>query len=369
MAGAVDFGYDAPVSAAERVPVRDIFFELPGQRFMCPRCQRVQAGGGQCPEDGGELIHDRTGQTLVDRYLYRRPLGRGAMGLVWEAEQLGLHRKVAIKLTPFLDEEANYRFTRGASIMSVMSHPHIATVHDFGDAPGPAGLELFAVMERLEGAPLSRFIAKGPLAPKKVVSALSQALMALDHVHRRGYVHRDIKPANLFVTALEDDPFFIKLLDFGIARQIDRVPDKVAESDESSPAAPVTSNVKRHLRVTQPMRILGTPEYMAPEQILGQPIDHRVDLYAVGVMAFSLLTGKLPLTGPHRHATYAAHLRSPPPRLAELVSGAEGAVLDLWDGWIHTALAKEPSARFPTASAMRQALLSLAVPESLEVIV
>ena len=332
--------------------MRDIFSEIPGQRFLCPRCHQIQPRGGQCADDGTEVIHDRTGQLLVDRYQFRRPLGRGAMGLVWEAEQLGLNRKVAIKLTPFSEEEANYRFTRGASIMAAMNHPHIATVHDFGDAPGPVALELFIVMERLEGAPLGRFLARGPLAPPRVVSALSQTLMALDHAHRRGYVHRDIKPANLFVTALEDDPFFIKLLDFGIARQIDRLPDPLEDAFD----LPVIGNSKRHLRVTQPMRILGTPEYMAPEQILGQPIDHKVDLYAVGIMAFSLLVGRLPLTGPHRHATYAAHLRTPPPRLTELVDVPGAAE---WDAWLQVALAKDPAARFASAAVMRHALLAL----------
>lgn len=341
--------------------MRDIFSELPGQRFLCPRCQAIQPRGGPCPEDGTEVIHDRTGQTLLDRYKYRRPLGRGAMGLIWEADQLPLHRKVAIKLTPFADDEANYRFTRGASIMAAMSHPHIATVHDFGDAPGPATLELFVVMERLEGAPLARFLAKGPLPSARITSAISQTLAALDHVHRRGYVHRDIKPANLFVTALEDDPFFIKLLDFGIARQIDRLPDQDNDPNDpyesnTAPDQPVTSNIKRHLRVTQPMRILGTPEYMAPEQILGQAIDHRVDLYAVGVMAFSLITGRLPLTGPHRHAIYAAHLRAAPPRLADVLMTPG---LEAWDAWLMTALAKEPASRFPTAAAMRAAMLAL----------
>lgn len=329
-----------------------------GARYLCPRCHAIWPRGGPCPSDGVTLIHDRTGQLLADRYQYRRPLGRGAMGLVWEADQVALHRRVAIKITSFTDEETNGRFMRGAAIMAKMSHPNIARIHDFGICPGPAGEELFLVMERLDGAPLARFIAQGPLDPTRAVSAAAQTLAALEHLHRKGYIHRDVKPANLFVTTLDDDSFVLKLLDFGIARPADR-------AHPHDPAATQTHTGTVSLRVTQPMRILGTPEYMAPEQILGQPLDHRVDLYATGVMLFSLLTGRLPFTGPDRHALYAAHLRNPTPRLSEHLARPPASARS-WDGFFGVALAKSSHDRFATAADMRQALLAMPAPTDLK---
>jgi len=169
-----------------------------------------------------------------------------------------------------------------------------------------------------------------------------------------------VKPANLFVTALDEDPFVIKLIDFGIARHADRAPETPPIAPPPAPPHDpydVREN-NRVLRVTQPMRILGTPEYMAPEQVLGQPVDHRADLYAVGVMCYALLAGRLPFTGPDRHSIYAAHLRQEPPRFSDIF--AENAPhLARWDDWFYRAFDKSAATRFQSAHEMRRALLDL----------
>jgi len=318
------------------------------QSFLCPRCRASLTTSGPCPNDGAEVLRDRTDQVLAQRYRFRRPIGRGGMGVIWEAEQITLLRRVAVKLLPNCDEETSKRFRRGAVVMSKMTHPNIVDVHDFGEFDGPDGPELFLVMERLSGVALNRFTLSEALPLAQAVSATSQALLALEHVHRRGYIHRDVKPSNLFVTAVDDDPFVVKLLDFGIAR--------LADAQLSLDRA-VAAERERSMRVTQPLRILGTPEYMAPEQILGQPLDLRVDLYAVGVMLFHLLIGRLPYHG-DRHELYRAHLREEVPALGQWVSGTDAAI-DAWQDFFLRALAKHPDGRYDSALAMRKALLGL----------
>lgn len=316
-------------------------------RYLCPACRQTQVQGGLCPNDRVPLLFDRSGMVLAKRYRFRRPLGRGAMGLIWEAEQLTLQRRVALKITPATDEETNVRFRRGAMIMGKMSHPNIARIHDFGQEDGPEGLELYLVMERLEGAPLSRYASKRALSVGRSIEASIQALAALEHVHRHGYIHRDVKPANLFVTAVDEGNFVLKLLDFGIARHAD-----TGDTNEDAPS-------KAQMCVTQPLKILGTPEYMAPEQILGQPLDHRIDLYAVGVMLFSFLTGALPFQGPDRYQTYAAHLRQETPSVSAF-GMSEPASLR-WDRWFRRALAKSRNDRFQSATEMIRSLEELRV--------
>ncbi|MBL8787153.1 MAG: serine/threonine protein kinase [Deltaproteobacteria bacterium] len=337
--------------------MRDTVTDLPKPiRYLCPRCRTTFPTAAPCIKDGIEVLPDRTGEVLAHRYRFRRPLGRGAMGVIWEAEQLTLHRKVAVKLMRANDEEAETRFRRGAIVMAKMSHPNIVALHDYGETMGPEGFEHFLVMDRLEGAPLARFFTRG-FTPEQARSACLQTLAALEHVHRKGYIHRDVKPANLFVTAVDDDPFVLKLLDFGIARLADSA---------TTPEGVINIERERAMRVTQPLRILGTPEYMAPEQVLGQALDLRVDLYAVGIMLFHLMTGRLPFRGVDRHELYAAHLRDPMPALAETLVPREdhGTTYDRdalapWQHFLQRALAKNPLERFPSALEMRRALAAL----------
>ena len=316
--------------------------------FLCPRCRASYADPTPCVHDGSPTLRDRSGQLIAGRYRFRRPLGRGGMGVIWEAEQVPLLRRVAVKLMPMRDEETVRRFRRGAVVMAKMAHPNIVDVHDLGEFEGPDGPELYLVMERLHGATLKTMTANDPLRIDQAMSAASQTLVALEHVHRRGYIHRDVKPANLFVTAVDDDPFVVKLLDFGIAR----LADNVGAADDV-----VAAERERAMRVTQPLRILGTPEYMAPEQILGAPLDPRVDLYAVGVMFFHLLIGRLPFHG-DKHQLYHSHLREEAPSIGQWLQGSDRE-LDQWRDFFTRALAKSPDGRHASAMEMREALLAL----------
>ncbi len=270
------------------------------------------------------------------------------MGVIWEAEQVQLQRRVAVKLLRAGDEEHTRRFRRGAIVAAKMAHPNIVPVHDYGEVDGPEGPELYLVMERLSGVPLNRFMVTDTLPFEQSVSATSQTLLALEHVHRRGYIHRDVKPANLFVTAIDEDSFCLKLLDFGIARMADA--PNVAEHI-------IAAERERAMRVTQPLRILGTPEYMAPEQILGESLDLRVDLYSAAIMLFHMLFGRLPFNG-DRHELYQAHLREPVPALGQWLDCPDPD-LEVWQRFFDKALAKRPEDRFLSATKMRAALRAL----------
>lgn len=321
---------------------------VPRRRYLCPRCRATYLSDDPCPQDGNVVIQDRTDQVLGRRYRLRKPIGIGGMGVVWEGEQLTLNRKVAVKIVPDRDDEGTKRFRRGAIVMAKMSHPNIVAMHDLGEHEGINGAELYLVMERLSGSPLDRHMVDGVLSLEQALSATMQTLRALEHVHRRGYIHRDVKPANLFATRVDDDPFVIKLIDFGIARSSDRVitPDRIISSER-----------ERVTRVTQPMRILGTPEYMAPEQILGHALDQRVDIYGAGVMLFRLIFGRLPYRG-NRRAIYEAHLRDALPGIKGWLDGSKEAI-EAWQTFFGCALAKHVSQRFESASAMLEAVAKL----------
>ncbi|MCC6622587.1 MAG: serine/threonine protein kinase [Deltaproteobacteria bacterium] len=273
--------------------------------------------------------------------------------MTWEAEQEPIGRRVAIKLCPVgsdLDAEDVARFRRGALAMARMTHPHIVTVHDFGEWQGPEGPELFLVMERIEGVPLTRFLARGALPPARAQLAASQVLRALGHVHGHGYVHRDVKPANLAAMPIDDDPFVVKLLDFGIARPIDAT---------LKPEVVVASERRRGSRVTQPLRILGTPDYMAPEQILDLALDARTDLYAAAIVLWQLVAGRPTYIHDDRRELYAAHLRAPVPRFASVLPPGTLSDCAPWQEFFERALAKSAGKRFESAAEMRQALLAL----------
>ncbi|MFO0746937.1 MAG: serine/threonine-protein kinase [Myxococcota bacterium] len=290
---------------------------------------------------------------MAGKYRLRKPLGRGANGLIWEAEQEPIGRRVAVKLCVVAHQREPddvKRFRRGAIAMARMAHPNIVTVHDFGEVEGPEGPELYLVMERLEGVSLARFVQRGPMPPPRARSAIAQLLGALHQVHERGYVHRDVKPANLAVTAIDDDPFVVKLLDFGIARSVDSL---------LKPADVVAAERRRGSRVTQPLRILGTPEYMAPEQILDLALEPRTDLYAAAVVLWQLLVGKAPYSFDERRETYAAHLRAPIPRLESVIAPGVLSELAPWQAFFERALAKTSKKRFEDATEMRAELRAL----------
>ncbi|MCB9569490.1 MAG: protein kinase [Myxococcales bacterium] len=221
---------------------------------------------------------DLVGTVLLDRYKVVGHLGDGGMGSVYLVEHTTILKKFAAKvLSPALSTRQDYidRFLREARAASVISHPNVVEITDFGTTPGGAP---FFVMEFLQGEDLSETIAsKGAMPWSRVKPMILQICGALQAAHEQGIVHRDMKPGNCLRVKHGNNPDFIKVLDFGIAKV------QSLEAEERS--------------LTQTGTVIGTPEYMSPEQGWGHAVDHRSDIYAVGVILYELLTGHVPFTG------------------------------------------------------------------------
>jgi predicted Ser/Thr protein kinase len=257
----------------------------------------------------------------IGHYRILERLGRGGSGTVYRAVDETLDREVAIKvLNPDLaDAEAMRRFRSEATILAKLNHPAIATIYDLFQSEA----DLLMVMEFVRGETLDAVSDRlGPLPPDRAASFVERILSALAHAHRAGVVHRDMKPANVMVT----DTGAVKLMDFGIAR------------------------VRGAERVT--IGMLGTPAYMAPEQVLSQNVDGRTDLYAVGAIFYRLLTAALPFEAETPIATLQRQLSDPPTPLAS----HRDDLPDWCEAIMQRALAKAPTDRFQTADEFREAV-------------
>lgn len=267
---------------------------------------------------------DLKGKTL-GVYQIMEEVGRGGMASVYRAYQSSLNRYVAIKVLPpqlAYDEEFVHRFLREARAAASLNHPNIVTVHDVGEQDGL----YYIVMEFLEGQTLKDLIQReGALSPERAARILAQVAAALDYAHQRGFVHRDIKPANIFV----GPDGRVKLTDFGIARAASEVE-----------------------QLTRTGMLVGTPEYMAPEQAAGNPIDHRTDLYALGVVLYQMMTGQVPHRGTTPHSILHAIIYDPPPPPRQL----NAAVPPTIEKVILKALAKQPGDRYQKGADMAAAL-------------
>ena len=237
-----------------------------------------------------------------------------------------LERTVAIKVLPAhvaSDPDLKRRFEREAKTISSLNHPNICTLHDVGQE----GDVDFLVMEYLEGETLAQRLEHGALPVGEAVQQALVILSALEAVHRRGLLHRDLKPANLFLTS-----HGLKLLDFGLARW--------TTSGLSATTA----------QLTQAGMVIGTPQYLAPESLHGQPVDARADLFAVGTLLYEMITGQPPFKADSLAALVHAVTHGRPPALT-----GSTAIAAL-DRVIHRAMAKRPDDRYPSADAMSQDL-------------
>lgn len=271
-------------------------------------------------------MQDLTGQT-IGVYTLERLLGAGGMGAVYESYQSTVKRKVAIKVLLFQLaqlQEAIDRFNREVELTAKMEHPHILPIYDHGVDKNMS----YIVMRLLNGGALdSRIKQHGQLSREEVMKVLSQISSALDFAHRHGIIHRDLKASNI----LFDDDQNAYLSDFGIARAIE-------------------SNTN----LTQSGHIIGTPQYMAPEQWRGEAIDGRADVYALGVLVFQLLTGSLPFNAPTTAAMMYKHLHEKPPTPTSIRDNLPSAINRVFE----KVLAKEPDARYISASEFYTALAS-----------
>jgi tRNA A-37 threonylcarbamoyl transferase component Bud32 len=277
---------------------------------------------------------DRTGQIIGDKYRLVRLLGTGGMGAVYEAQHQLIGRRCAVKfLHPELARQHDLvtRFVREAQAASAIGHRGIIDIYDVGTTPD--GMP-YLVMEFLDGESVGRRLMQtGVLPVGTAVEIVAQVLSALHLAHQRGIVHRDLKPDNLYLVQSPGSPMVVKILDFGISKMTGGADDQ---------------------RVTRTGAVLGTPVYMAPEQAAGQPdIDHRLDVYAMGVILFELLTGRVPFTGTNYNQILFTILSAPFPSARsvnpEIPAGLEQVVFK--------ATVRNRERRFPDAGAMLQALL------------
>ncbi len=266
---------------------------------------------------------------LVLHYRVGQRLGAGGMGEVYLAEDTRLGRQVALKfLAPAVqrDEESRARLVREARAASLLRSPNIAVTYDLVEH----GDSLFIAMEYVEGETLSARIAKGPLPVKEAVDVAQQVADALDEAHGQNIVHRDIKSANLILTRRG----LVKVLDFGLARFEDRAAARLRD---------VTA-----MRITTPGLVMGTIAYMSPEQLLGGEIDHRVDLFALGVVLYETVAGRLPFAGDTLTEVSDKILHHEPEALARFNYSAPQEL----EGIVRKALQKDPSFRYQSAREM-----------------
>jgi serine/threonine protein kinase len=271
------------------------------------------------------------GRCFEGRYRIEAPLGDGGVGRVYRARHLRLDRPVALKVLHKQHNErwvSRQRFEREARALGQLSHPHIVAVTDSGiDGDVP-----FLVMELLNGQDLTASLRSGALAPALACRYAIELLEGLAFVHEHGLVHRDIKPGNVFLERAQHGVERVKLLDFGLARLV------VPSTDAS---------------VSRYGEVLGTPAYMAPEQITAEAIDARTDVYAVGLLLFEMLAGRRAFSGSDSEIL-GQQLVDPLPRLPEVLRGTPQ--LCRLDDVVQRATQKEPSQRFPDARAMATAL-------------
>ena len=274
--------------------------------------------------------------TRLGPYEIVAPLGAGGMGEVYRARDTRLDRIVAVKILPShlsSDPTLRQRFEQEAKAISSLNHPHICALYDVGNQNGKE----FLVMEYLEGETLSQLVEKGPLPLAQVLKIGVEIGDALDKAHRQGLVHRDLKPGNIMVTKSG-----AKLLDFGLA--------KAAASLASG--ATLTAAVTRTTPVTQQGTIVGTFQYMSPEQVEGRDLDTRSDIFSFGAVLYEMVTGQRAFRGKSQLSVASAILEKDP----EPISKLQPLTPPSLDHAIHRCLAKEPDDRWQMA---RDLLLEL----------
>ncbi|MBI2407307.1 MAG: protein kinase [Gemmatimonadetes bacterium] len=270
---------------------------------ICPTCgTEYPLSERFCPRDGTALRSasastDLMGTVVADRYHILKKLGEGGMGQVYLAEHVKMGRKSALKvMNPGMNQDADAiaRFNREASNASRLNHPNICAIYDFGETPD--GL-IYLAMEFIEGQSLTSLVEQhGALPPARAASIIHQSADALQVAHDAGIVHRDLKPDNIMIAKNRDGTDLAKVVDFGIAK---------AHSSDAQ-------------KVTKTGMVVGTPEYMSPEQLSGDKLDGRSDIYSLALVAFNCLTGKLPFPAETAQEAMIARLIEAPKTLAEM---------------------------------------------------
>ena len=293
---------------------------------------------------GGE-VDPRIGTLLADRYRIDALVGEGGMGKVYSAEHVLMRKRLAVKvlrreLTSVPEVVA--RFEREAMAAGNIEHPNVAAATDFGKLSDGA---VFLVLEFVSGHSLRDEVARGAFQVDRALHVARQISSALSAAHAQGIVHRDLKPENVMLVEKSGDPDFVKVLDFGIA--------KVPLGDGASAG-------KGQNPITKAGMVFGTPEYMAPEQALGQNVDGRADLYALGVILFEMLSGVRPFSSQSSVGILGQQLSRPVPTFAERAPGT--LVPPAAEQIVHKLLARDAIERFQSAPELSRAIDALLAP-------
>ncbi len=311
------------------------------QKKICVACSKEYVGEMTvCPADGTTLTPlketDLVGTVLGDRYEILELIGDGAMGQVYKAKHRLLKRIVAVKMMhPNLvsGAAALKRFQKEAELASALNHPNILTVYDFGVTDGGVP---YLVMAFLKGTSLAEQIAGGAnLELKRSVHIFKQVSLGLAHAHENGVVHRDLKPSNIMLVKLDNDPDFVKIVDFGIAKLL-------------TPAEGETDNL------TRTGEVFGSPPYMSPEQCRALKVDARSDIYSLGCVMYRTVSGKQPITG-HDLIEYLYKHVNETPAAFNIVCPELSIPADL-EAIIFKAMAKQPDDRYQSMGELREAL-------------
>jgi serine/threonine-protein kinase len=304
---------------------------------VCPQCGgEYETSDRFCPKDGSPLRPKSGGDPLVgrviaDRYLVLARLGEGGMGRVYLAEHVKMNRQCAIKvMNPSLvnDTESSQRFAREASNAARILHPNVAAVFDYGEADKI----VYLVMEYVDGESLSTILTRdGALDPRRAIDIARQVADGLHAAHELGIVHRDLKPDNVIITRNRAGKEIAKVVDFGIAKAMTESPQDA---------------------LTKSGLVIGTPEYMSPEQLLGDPVDARTDVYALGCILFQLLTGNAAFAADTREQMIRRRLHEPAPHIRDLIPALPARL----DTLLVHMLARSPSDRVATAAEARDQL-------------
>ncbi|MHB1225678.1 MAG: serine/threonine-protein kinase, partial [Gemmatimonadaceae bacterium] len=309
---------------------------------ICPQCEASYPADVRfCPVDGATLIatttgDDLVGQVIADRYHVEKMLGEGGMGRVYLAEHVRMGRRSAVKVmgrSLATDRDALSRFNREAANAARITHTHVAAIYDFGETHD--GL-VYLAMEFVDGEPLTSVIARETrLEPARAAKIVAQVGDGLDAAHALGIVHRDLKPDNIMITRGRDGGDWVKIVDFGIAKD--------ARGGEGQ-------------QVTKTGLVIGTPEYMSPEQLTGEAVDARSDVYSLALVAFVLFTGQLPFASGTTEQLFMSRLAGQPKTLAEVRPDVDwpASVQAVFDH----GLARDAAARTATAGEFGMALFA-----------
>ena len=264
------------------------------------------------------------GKVIDGRYEIQQRVGEGGMGVVYKARQMSIDRVIALKMLNQQmagDQQWVQRFYNEAKACSRLQHPNTIRMFDFGQTQDG---RLFMTMEFLDGMSLRDALQRGPIAPQRVIKILIQCCASLAEAHSIGIIHRDIKPDNVFLLNMAGSPDFVKLLDFSVA--------KLLEGDRMKTQAGV---------------VFGTPQYMSPEQGRGLPLDARSDLYALGILAFEMLTGNVPYNDDNPMTVIQMHMHGQVPPMPDSIPYSVQAV-------VRRAMEKDPARRYQSSGEMMQ---------------